>query len=117
MTMNANKGFSLVEIMVVVMIIGMITAIGIPSFVHVRTEARKNTCIANLKQLNSAVQQYVMEQNTTNMPPNISPVLDIYFQTRAPTNGPAGGTYTLPIDGDHVPECSQYSTGHWIREG
>ena len=56
--------------------------------------------------------QYLMAQQTTNMPPSISPGLDVYFQNQAPTNGPGGGTYTLPVNGNGVPTCVLVAEGH-----
>jgi prepilin-type N-terminal cleavage/methylation domain-containing protein len=49
-----GKGFTLVEIMIVVAIIGLLAAIAIPNFVTARNRAQTNSCIANLKQINGA---------------------------------------------------------------
>jgi prepilin-type N-terminal cleavage/methylation domain-containing protein len=58
-----NKaGFTLVEIMIVVLIIGILLAIAIPNFVAARESSRAKACIGNLKQIDSATQQYCMDQ-------------------------------------------------------
>lgn len=65
--MKKNKqGFTLVEIMIVVLIIGLLAAIAIPSFTRARERARTNTCINNLRQIMSAVEQAGMEEGKSN---------------------------------------------------
>jgi len=58
-----RKGFTLVEIMIVVAIIGLLAAIAIPSFVKSRNTARQNACINNLRQIDSAKEQAAMAGN------------------------------------------------------
>src|SRR5256714_15137989 len=58
---NKKAGFTLVEIMIVVAIIGLLAAIAIPNFVRARTTSQANACINNLRQMDGAVQQYALE--------------------------------------------------------
>lgn len=57
-----NRGFTLVEIMIVVAIIGLLASMAIPNFVHCRSVAQMNTCISNLRYIDSAKQQWALEQ-------------------------------------------------------
>ena len=52
--MNKKSGFTLVEIMIVVAIIGLLAAIAIPSFVKARNQSQTNACINNLRQMDAA---------------------------------------------------------------
>jgi|GEM_PF-758871 len=61
-----EKGFTLVEIMIVVAIIAILSAIAIPNFMAARSKSRANACKANLKQIDSAVEQWAMDASKTN---------------------------------------------------
>lgn len=62
---NRTHGFTLVEIMIVVAIIGLLAAIAIPNFVRARTTSQKNACINNLRQIDGAKQQFALENSKT----------------------------------------------------
>ena len=61
-TSSRKAGFTLVEIMIVVAIIGMLAAIAIPNFVKARNTAQANACIANMSQIDGAIQQWALEK-------------------------------------------------------
>lgn len=61
-----KKGFTLVEIMIVVAIIGLLAAIAIPSFMRARTTSQANACINNLRQIEAGKEQYALETGRTN---------------------------------------------------
>jgi prepilin-type N-terminal cleavage/methylation domain-containing protein len=59
--MRKKQGFTLVEIMIVVAIIGLLAAIAIPSFLKARESARRTACINNLRNIDGAKDQYALE--------------------------------------------------------
>ena len=56
-----KSGFTLVEIMIVVAIIGLLAAIAIPNFIKARTTSQQNACINNLRHIDGAIQQWALE--------------------------------------------------------
>lgn len=62
--MKKNKAFTLVEIMVVVVIIGLLATIAVPAFNKVRATAREKAMVNNLRQIASAAQQYLVDNGS-----------------------------------------------------
>lgn len=65
MYQKSSKGFTLVEIMIVVVIIGLLAAMAIPAFQKVRTSSQDKAVINNARQLASAADQYFLENGVT----------------------------------------------------
>jgi type IV pilus assembly protein PilA len=62
---NKNKGFTLVEIMIVVVIIGLLASMAIPAFQKVRTNSQDKAVLNNARQLSAASDQYYLENGVS----------------------------------------------------
>ena len=62
---NQSKGFTLVEIMIVVVIIGLLAAMAIPAFQKVRQASQDKTVLNNARQLSAAADQYYLENGVS----------------------------------------------------
>ena len=64
---NSSKGFTLVEIMIVVVIIGLLAAMAIPAFQKVRQSSQDKAVLNNARQLAAAADQYFLENGVSSV--------------------------------------------------
>ena len=109
MSKKRKAGFTLVEIMIVVAIIGLLAVIAIPSFVRARQTTQQNACINNLRQIDGAMDQWAIENNASTGDAVSGGDLDPYLKREfAGTECPAGGVYAPSAVGTD-PDCSVYA--------
>ncbi len=109
------KGFTLVEIMIVVAIIGLLAAIAIPNFVKARATSQANACINNLRQIDGAANQFALEAKLSTganitFPSDLTPYIKLNANSSIP-GCPASGTYSeSKVGASGFPKCSLSDT-------
>ena len=101
MNKQLKQGFTLVEIMIVVAIIGIHASIAVPNFIKSRKTSQMNACISNLKQLQAAKEQCLINgESLSNINDYLKNSVD---QMKCPADKSKG--YTLG-DADVDPVCN-----------
>ena len=101
--------------MIVVAIIGLLAAIAIPNLINSRAKTQANACINNLRQIESACQQFSIANNlgpgaTINYPTDVATYVKLNKNGSIPPC-PAGGTYSLlPVGANPQSQCSLGTT-------
>lgn len=90
--------------MIVVLVISILLGIAIPQFINSRTKSQAQSCVANLRQINTAKEQAAMANNLNDGDSVTATDLTPYLKSVMPTC-PAGGTYTIQVVGIQ-PSCS-----------
>jgi type IV pilus assembly protein PilA len=107
-----KRGFTLVEIMIVVAIIGLLAAIAIPSFAKIRAESRKSTCANNIRLIRDAAEQYAMANNLTADATITTSDLSEYLKSGIPLCPEGNAAYSATFDLADGPTCGSGADGH-----
>ena len=117
MNISSKYAFTLIELIIVLAIIAIILAIAVPSYVISRAESQRNGCIANLRQINSAIDQWVMENkiNTGTVPSDTDEEAIYAYLKGTKPQCPGGGIYTIHgVGASEQVTCSLADKGHGL---
>jgi prepilin-type N-terminal cleavage/methylation domain-containing protein len=101
---HKDEGFTLIELMVVVLIIGILVAIAIPVFNSAKANAQKKSCYANQRTIDGASNTFQAEYNL--VPTTVQQLVTNDYLKSLPKCPGGGAAYTLAADGSVVPTGS-----------
>lgn len=105
MKARITKGFTLIEIMIVITIISILVGIAIPNFMNSRERTMGSSCCANLREINQDKEQFAMANSLQDGTPVSSASLMPYLKDKSFPSCPSGGLYTIGAVGED-PTCS-----------
>jgi len=94
-----QKGFTLIELMIVIAIIAILAAILIPNFLHARAESQTSACEGNEKQIATAMEEYAVDHNGVYPLTFGTGNLTTPYLNFTPTDPVTGSPYTMSTTG------------------
>jgi prepilin-type N-terminal cleavage/methylation domain-containing protein len=107
------SGFTLIEIMIVVAIIGILAAIAVPNFKTARDNAQRQACQMTLRAIDSAKEKWAMDFKKSDGDAVDMAAVNTFFKNNQAPTCPGGGTYEYGPIGTS-PVCSKAALGHTL---
>lgn len=95
--MHSKKGFTLVELMIVVVIMGILVAVAVPVYGAVTKNAEKKTCVSNLRIMKSNASSFYMSGGKDGS--------QLQLGTSSTTSLTSNSSYLKLFDGGALPKC------------
>lgn len=120
-----KHGFTLIELLVVIAIIALLAAILFPVFARARENARKSTCLNNLKQIGVALTQYVQDYDETYPPAHwvgggtvpVGAWLEPYHKNRQLWRCPSDGVNKGAVNANYANQSYAWNSWYFNSDG
>ena len=112
-----RKGFTIIELMIVLAIIAIAMSIAVPNFMHMSSVSKRTVCISNLRHITEAIEQWAIDKSISSGV-NISQEQEDYIYSNYLHSGkpkcPSGGDYLLnPVSSNPQVQCTrEEAEGH-----